>query len=107
MSIINLNNLNFNKEKTRLSPSRKFIYKNNLCTDSHLEYIEFEKDDISKISFDDENYFGALPVDAYQTKNVKEIQGTTKRYIQDLLNDNNHNYLITSGSAQQEIIIDQ
>ena len=107
MSIINLNNLNFNKEKTRLSPSRKFIYKNNLCTDSHLEYIEFEKDDISKISFDDENYFGALPVDAYQTKNVKEIQGTTKRYVRDLSNDNNHNYLITSGSAQQEIIIDQ
>lgn len=84
MSIINLNNLNFNKEKTRLSPSRKFIYKNDLCTDVNLEYFEFEKSNIDKISFDNENYFGALPVDAYQTKNIKELGGTTKRYVQNL-----------------------
>jgi len=84
MSIINLNNLNFNKEKTRLSPSRKFIYKNNLCTDRDLEYFEFEKSNIDKISFDDENYFGAIPIDAYQTKNIYELQGTTKIYITNL-----------------------
>lgn len=106
MSIINLNNLNFNKEKTRLSPSRKFIYKNTLCTDTLSEYIEFEKNDISKISFDDENYFGALPVDAYQTKNAKEIQGTTNGYIADLpvkpgYEAGVYNDLLASGSFKE------
>jgi len=91
MSIITLSNLNFNRETLRLSPSRIFVFKNDLCTDRKLSLDDLiKKQNLEKIEVDENNnnflknsYYGLISVDSFQQSfnqsNVKEIEGTTQK----------------------------
>lgn len=91
MSIIALNNLNFNKETIRLSPSRAFVFKNELNTDPELSLQNFvKKYQLEKIEHDENknnyiknSYYGLISVDTFQhdfnQSNIKEIQGTSQK----------------------------
>lgn len=97
MTIINLNNLNFNNESSRLSSKRIFGYKNEYFTDKakyfynkiNLHQInEIVKEYPDQVILDtitgtnNEYFYGLMKPDAFQTteniSSIKEIENTTR-----------------------------
>jgi len=97
MTIINLNNLNFNNESSRLSSKRIFGYKNEHFTDKNKHFYnkinlhqinEIVKEYPDQVILDtvsglnNEYFYGLMKPDAFQTANemstIKEIQNTTR-----------------------------